>query len=574
MNDNGRNVMGILFFLLSIVALLLYILLRPSCVFGSPAVLPNVSGIPIPVPLYFETNDLLQTTADNANIIEIFGNNANAPGPFTQRLSGLLTTVDSANRVTIRNQRDVTSYVVGDPTIYDSQFPTIQSAIDQAVADGVDVNATPSRQAQILVKPGDYPDNILLSNHGISIIGLTDGRDRIVRIQGTLTILPLDSSGKTLINIKNLTFEGGVSGTPSIIVSSTASFNPKVLIQNILVRNGRQIICDASPIATEVTLSNSLVEDIFCNNNAVLSLENATSQGIIWISNNPGELTTVVLRSDSQANIQTDDLRDSNFTITSEYSRLTLNAHATPATMTTFASVLVAKYSTINITSGIFSSTFASVSVLCEYCNGSIDIGSATQPFPQGVLTIEFCEFENFVLRCNAPLTTDETKLFLSKCSWQPDTIGRNRFTVEDYSTAALGSYPILVESSQCHFLSPIAISGLNTQITDIQSYHNISGTQPSFMSPLGIYELNNGANLIPYNCIYRLRSLADFVVQQTAGAGVSWVRSTASVLIVPPGPAPVVGPLPSNYIINAGATSANYQTGTVTFTTEGDAIV
>jgi ribose 1,5-bisphosphokinase PhnN len=30
------------------------------------------------------------------------------------------------------------------------------AAVDQAVADGVDVNANPSRQAQILVKPGDY----------------------------------------------------------------------------------------------------------------------------------------------------------------------------------------------------------------------------------------------------------------------------------------------------------------------------------------------------------------------------------------------------------------------------------
>jgi hypothetical protein len=569
MDYNQRNVITIFFFILAIIAILLPILLRPTCSSGppGPAVLPNTSGIPVAVPLYFETNDLLQTTADNTNIIEVFGNNANAPGAFKQRLSGILTTVDTANRVTIRNQRDVTSYVVGDPSVYDAQFPTIQSAIDQAVADGVNVNVSPARQAQILVKAGDYPGDILISNHGISIIGLTDGRDRIVRIQGTLTILPLDASGKTLINIKNLTFEGGVSGTPSIVLSSSASFNPKALMQNILVRDGRQIICNGIPVPVELTLTNSVVEDIVCNGNCSLSLDNSISQGLVFISNDPGELGAVVLSNNSQANIQTDDSKDSNYNIFSYYSTVSVTAHLTPATMISPFSAFLAKYSTINVTTGILNPNPGTLAMSCEHCIGTVDVGSTLQPFPQGVLKFEQCIFEYFTLRCNAPLSTDTTSLYFSKCSWEPDTAGRNRCIIEDYSTVAHGSFPVTVETNQCHFNSPLAVSGLNVQITDVQSYHDISRIQPAFPSPLGIYELNNGARLIPYNCTYRLRSLADFVVQQTAGVGVSWVQSTASL-------GGLGSPQPNNYIMNVGATSGNYQIGTVVAAIEGDAIV
>lgn len=201
----------------------------------------------------FDMNDGTTSTQNpGTNILNILGDNTDSAAPFTQRRSGILTTSLNANTVQIQNQRDITSYVVGDPSVYNTQFATIQQAVDQAVADGVDSTATPRREVIIIVRPGEYPDDVTIPRHGIHIVNFTTGNTKDVLISGNFTFQTTDSPGKTQTYLQGLYFTG-----PLNIVTPVA-FNPKLTFSRCLFEGG--INANPSLAAIELTLTECIVQ--------------------------------------------------------------------------------------------------------------------------------------------------------------------------------------------------------------------------------------------------------------------------------------------------------------------------
>ncbi len=211
-----------------------------------------INGNVVPIPLFFETNDLLQTPADLTNVLEIYGDNSRSVAPFTQKRSGLLTTIDTPNRVTIQNQRDITSYVVGEQSIYNTEFGTIQDAITQAVSDGVDSSANPRREVFIIIRPGVYPNNFTVPFHGIHLIGMTSGVTKDVTISGNVIIAPNDSPGKTIMLLRGLHFTG------TIDINTPVAFNPKVHFDDCLLEG--IVTVSATMQTIELSFMRSLVQ--------------------------------------------------------------------------------------------------------------------------------------------------------------------------------------------------------------------------------------------------------------------------------------------------------------------------
>jgi hypothetical protein len=193
------------------------------------------------------------TQNPGTNVLNIVGDNTDSAAPFTQRRSGILTTSLNANTVQIQNQRDITSYVVGDPTIYNTQFATIQEAVDQAVADGVDVSATPRREVIIMVRPGEYPDDVSIPRHGIHIVNFTSGTSKDVVISGTFAFDPVDAASKTVTNIQGIDFADSVE-----INANVPGSNAVIAFSRCLFENG--LNASAASAAIEVTLSESILE--------------------------------------------------------------------------------------------------------------------------------------------------------------------------------------------------------------------------------------------------------------------------------------------------------------------------
>lgn len=201
----------------------------------------------------FDMNDGTTSTQNpGTNILNIVGDNTDSAAPFTQRRSGILTTSLNANTIQIQNQRDITSYVVGDPSVYNTQFATIQQAVDQAVADGVDSTATPRREVIIIVRPGEYPDDVTIPRHGIHIVNFTTGNTKDVLISGNFTFQTTDSPGKTQTYLQGLYFTG-----PLNIVTPVA-FNPKLTFSRCLFEGGINV--NPTLAAIELTLTECIVQ--------------------------------------------------------------------------------------------------------------------------------------------------------------------------------------------------------------------------------------------------------------------------------------------------------------------------
>lgn len=138
------------------------------------------------------------TAVPIANQLEILGQKTSADVP-------VVTTHGSGKTVTIENRTWETAYVV-DPsaTVGDrGTFTTIQSAYDAIVADGV---AAPGKYGVILIRPGDYTENLLINQaapvmfKGLSP-DLSDTAGTSVTINGTVTC---DTSNQP-ISFENVT---------------------------------------------------------------------------------------------------------------------------------------------------------------------------------------------------------------------------------------------------------------------------------------------------------------------------------------------------------------------------------
>jgi hypothetical protein len=534
-------------------------------------------NVPIPIPLIFEGNDLSQTIASPSNVLQVFGDATQSAPPFTQKRSGLLTTTTLfPNQVTIENQRDVTSYVVGNPSVYNTQFATIQQAIDQAVLDGVDVNANPSRQVQILVKPGDYPDDALIPLHGISIFGLTNGQDREVRIQGTLTIAPTDNSGKTLINIRNLSFENGVNTTAINFFSPTA-FNPKVMLENCFMFSKR-IIMTGTNAAVELTVQNSLIDGIDMNNNSSVTLNYSTCQGTIVVSNN-GILTgTIALNYSRTTTIQTNDDIESTVNLFATHSSFNTNTHQTnPMGITTPRICKIdATFCILLITCGSTGPTAGTISethIKLRHCVGTAIFGLLADSAPLSRINIENCTFDVLEFRTKADISSEITEISIFNCSFFRDTTTPSQFQLVDSSTILVSPSPITAYASSCQYYSQCVITGINTQFTDIQGVHNITNVnRPLPTDALYIYRLESGSTLITFECTYTLKDITlDHVVFSNIASPVNWIRSYATS-------GGIAGSVQSNRITNLGSGPFNYvggsNAGGVTFSSAGDVIL
>lgn len=213
----------------------------------------------------FQMNDSTQATQNpGTNIVNIFGDDTDSPAPFTQRRSGILTTSLNSNTIQIQNQRDISSYIVGDPNVYNVQFSTIQAAIDQAIADGVNSSASPKREAVIIVRPGTYPGNVSITRKGIHLVTLSSGSSRSVIISGSFTYSPQDNAGGAETYIQGICFTGGVN----ISVPNLSAF-PSILFDMCLMEGG------LTTLSTNGTIRLVLIET------TVLSTFNATGMALI-----------------------------------------------------------------------------------------------------------------------------------------------------------------------------------------------------------------------------------------------------------------------------------------------------
>lgn len=538
------------------------------------------TGQLIPVPLFFETNDLLQTTADPSNVIQIFGDDSQSAPPFTQRRSGLLTTVDTANRVTVQNQRDITSYVVGDPAIYNTQFSTIQQAIDQAIIDGVDVNATPKREAQIIIKPGTYPDNIIIPRHGISLIALASGDCKDVTISGTLTIAPLDGPSKTLILLRGLHFEP--ASPPAITVTTPIAFNPKVLIDDCIIEE--RIDLSGLIDNVELTIKNSTVADVALSgaNLVTLDLDNTTTS-TVFLHSTSSFLTAA---NNSQCSLSSSDPTGSPPLLSSSVS------------VSASDSIISGS---INAVSGSdHSGQNISLTLSTSFINSLIAYGQFS------ALSLTDCTVETLVF--GDPLSTNSDNIFVQpggtvlfqKCTWSSpissltlnlktatlatpqyfcidncafptiSAVTTPRFSILDTSAAPIPAAQSVFMIRNTTLTTPAHITGPNVDVSFLNCVHDITGSNVDIGG--GNYAaIFGGSSISPsivkcYNNTYTMRNATanDFVLY--AVDNFNWTYKTVA--------APTQ--FPCNVITNSGSTAANLfgGPGTVTIVDSGFSMV
>lgn len=128
----------------------------------------------------------IEITSDNPPIIQLTGDigiaiadtngNINLPGA-----GGILTTATGPNTMRVADRRNLSPYVVG-PDPIDSEYQSIQAAMDQAVADGV----TAANPGAILIKNSIYTENLIVPN-GVRLIGLAN-QFNAPTINGTILV--------------------------------------------------------------------------------------------------------------------------------------------------------------------------------------------------------------------------------------------------------------------------------------------------------------------------------------------------------------------------------------------------
>lgn len=521
----------------------------------------------------YQANDSTTATQDpTSHVVQLYGDTTRSPAPFTQKRSGLQTTALSPYNVTMENQRDVTSYVVGNPLVYNTEFTTIQQAIDQAVADGVDVNAVPSRQVQILIKPGDYPDDAVVPRHGISLLGLTNGYDRSVRIGGILTVAPTDAANKTLINIRNLTFEPTPGGNPSNVglrLVSTVNFNPKCMMENVYMF-GKDVSLEGLTAPVEMTFLTSLIGNVAFVQAANLEARQTVIQGQVLVSND-GASTGSISLVNSQASVLTDDFLPSALSVYADHSTLYVRSHQTnPNSLSPRVAFCAASFSTVLLELGALADPNnplnQQTNLRLRQCYGSVSLGTQAALVPLGKIDLENCALDQLALLTTASSASDFTILSLKNCAFIRDSSSLSQVRLQDFSVSPFGpNPPITVDFFACQFGALVVLDGLNLKVWDIQSIHDIAQYQGG--SPaLSVHAVENGATLVSSGCVYRLRDASlDRVVSTSTTA--TWIRSPATS-----------GGFPSNsfvnVILNSGTGPTQYIAGAVAVLQEGDGII
>ena len=132
----------------------------------------------------------------------------------------------------------VTSYVVG-PTPGDEEFVTIQAAIDRAVADGYTGGTNPP--AQILIKPGQYNENLTLHS-GIDLLAVDQGKQALsVQVVGHHTF-SCTGAARNWVFISGISFTYN-SDTPILTFTGDATDQRLVFRGCSVVKGG----CGTNP---------------------------------------------------------------------------------------------------------------------------------------------------------------------------------------------------------------------------------------------------------------------------------------------------------------------------------------
>lgn len=117
--------------------------------------------------------------ARDHNTTHISGGADTIPNAVASVASGLMSAADKTKLDALNG--NATEYLVG-PDTYDP-YSSISGAIAQAVIDG----HGPANKAIVLVKPGDYTENVTLQP-GIAVCSLSSSKEYAVRIFGQVTV--------------------------------------------------------------------------------------------------------------------------------------------------------------------------------------------------------------------------------------------------------------------------------------------------------------------------------------------------------------------------------------------------
>lgn len=542
-----------------------------------------INGNPVQIPLFFETNDLLQTNADLANVLEIYGDDSRSIAPFTQKRSGLLTTVDTPNRITIQNQRDITSYVVGDQTIYNTEFNTIQDAVNQAVMDGVNSSANPRREVFIIIRPGVYPDSFTIPRHGIHLIGMTSGVTKDVTISGNVIIAPLDSPGKTNMLLRGLHIAG------TLDINTPLVFNPKVFFDDCLLEG--LITINASLQTIELTLSRTLIQTTIniTGRSVTMELFNNCTASTINI-----DLTTLfsLTANTSSFNVyMTGTTIIPTITIRAFLCFFGLSLANIPGVTSYLAQNVVFQIIACQLGVTTVYGSFDPANSIIAHSNISfLELGDpnpmnvddhyiygtnagatiVTQPF-----LISHCVFGEVRLNMKSDIVNTPQSVTFDQCTFN---IESNRtmasFRINDLSTTVQGTSPQTVNVTNCSIIGATSINldlignplngGANLFILFAQCIFNISNIifssgGPTYACIVG----GSSVGLPPTNVtilqnVFTLNDNANFVVNGTNSTGINLTYLDG------------VGVSFGNIITNTGALSFNILTGTVGVVNQG----
>lgn len=166
------------------------------------------------------SGDLQNLTPDvGGTVFPTAGGTINVTGyPVgTSALKGIRTfngNVDSPvepNTVSYQNLRDLSRYVVG-PNVNESQFTSIQTAINTAVADGFNT----ANPAIVYVTAGTYTEDLTLQA-GIALAGVgLNPESMVVLIQGAAVLNP--SPGTNTFTATGITFSTALAASPAFSI--------------------------------------------------------------------------------------------------------------------------------------------------------------------------------------------------------------------------------------------------------------------------------------------------------------------------------------------------------------------